>query len=115
MDGFPDPGSTAEATASGLMHLALGAVGFLAIAAAAFVVAGGLSHQGDTGAGIRSHVAGAVVLVGVLGGAALSPGTDGVVLLWIAVMAGWAWLAITSIAMYRMVPHPDTNQRTAAV
>jgi hypothetical protein len=108
-DGSPDPGSTAGATAGRLMHFALGGVGFLALSVAAFVVAGWLSRRGDTGAGIPSRLAGAVVLVGFLGGVALSAGTAGVMLLWIAVIAGWAWLAITSIVMYRTVSHPDPS------
>lgn len=111
VDGFPDPASTAEGTAGGVMHVALGGIGFLALVAATFVVAGWLTRRGDLGAATRSRVAGAVVLIGFLGGAALSTGAAGVALLWIAVIAGWVWLAFTSLGLYRTVPHPDPDRR----
>lgn len=115
VDGFPDSGSSAEATTGGLMHIALGGIGFLALAIATFVVARWLSRRGDSGAATRSRVAGAVVLVGFLGGAALSAGTAGVALLRVAVISGWVWLGSTSLGLYRTVPHPDLDQRVAAV
>jgi hypothetical protein len=31
----------------------------------------------------------------------------GVALLWLAVVAGWAWLLVASVRAYRTVPHPD--------
>ena len=113
VDGFPDPASTAEATTGGVMHVVLGGNGFLALVVATFVVAGWLTRRGDLGAATRSRVAGAVVLVGFLGGAALSTGSAGVALLWIAVIAGWVWLAVTSLGLYRTVPHPDLDERVA--
>lgn len=115
VDGFPDPGSAAEATTGGLMHLALGGIGFLALVAATFGVAGWLARRGDSNAATRSRVAGAVVLVGFIGGAALSTETAGVVMLWVAVVTGWVWLAITSLGLYRSVPHPDLDRRVGAV
>lgn len=115
VDGFPDPSSSAEATTGGLMHIAFGGIGFLALAAATFVVAGWLSRRGDSGAATRSRVAGAVILVGLVGGAALSTVTAGVAMLWVAVVTGWAWLAINSLGLYRTVPHPDLDKRVTAV
>ena len=47
------------------------------------------------------------------GGAALSAQTAGVVALWAAVVVGWAWLAATSIHLYRAVPHPDPERRAS--
>jgi len=111
VDGFPNSGSAAEATTEGLMHIALGGTGFLALVAATFVVAGWLSRRGDSGAATRSRIAGAIVLVGFVGGAALSTATPGVVMLWVAVVTGWLWLAITSLGLYRTVPHPDLDRR----
>lgn len=113
VDGFPDPGSSGEATAGGLMHIALGGVGFLALVAATFVVARWFSRGSASGTASRSRVAGLVILVGFVGGAALSAETAGVVLLWVAVVTGWTWLAITSLSLYRSVPHPDADRRTA--
>ena len=114
VDGFPDPGSSAEATTGGLMHIAFGGIGFLALVATTFVVAGWFSRRGDSGAATRSRVAGAVVLVGFLGGAALSASTAGVVMLWVAVATGWVWLAITSLGLYRSAPHPDSDRPVGA-
>lgn len=111
VDGFPTRESAAEATTGGLMHMALGGIGFLALVAATFVVAGWLSRRGDSGGATRSRVAGSVVVVGFVGGAALSTSTAGVVMLWVAVVTGWLWLAITSLGLYRSVPHPDLDRR----
>jgi hypothetical protein len=53
----------------------------------------------------------AVVVLGFLGGAALATRPVGVGLLWLAVVAGWGWLAVTSVGLYRTVPHPDPDRR----
>ena len=106
-NGFP-PGVAAEATTSGLLHLVFGAIGFLSVGAAAVIVAGELPGA------VFSRVAGVVVIVGFLGGAALSSGSAGIALLWVAVVAGWAWLAVASVRAYRVVPHPELARRTTA-
>jgi hypothetical protein len=111
-DGFPDPGSTAEMTTTGVVHLAFGAIGFLALSGATFVVARWFVSEGKSSLAVRSRAAGVVVLVGFMAGAALSAGTAGVLLIWISVVAGWSWLAMTSIWLYRTVPHPDLEKRT---
>ncbi|MFP3915010.1 MAG: DUF998 domain-containing protein [Actinomycetota bacterium] len=110
VDGFPHPGSTAEATVGGVAHLAMGGVGFLALSAAALVMAAWFSRRGDASAAL-SRAAGGVVLFGFLAGAALSAGAVGILLLWVAVVTGWVWLAATSVGLYRTVPHPDTARR----
>ena len=76
-----------------------------AIRAAALVVAGALPNP------TASRVAGIVVILGFVGGAALSPGGAGIALLWVAVLVGWGWLAAASIAAYRVVPHPELHRR----
>lgn len=113
MNGFPEPGSVAELTMSGVIHMALGGIAFLALSGAAIVVGGWLAHRGEPTAALRSRTSGGVVLAGFLGGAALSSTSVGVILLWIAVLTGWAWLAATSITLYRRVPHPDLDRRGA--
>ena len=45
-------------------------------------------------------------LLGFVAGAALAMVPAGVGLLWLAVLAGWAWLAIASLTAYRMAPSP---------
>lgn len=106
MKGFPEGAATDEATLSGLLHLTFGAIGFLSLAAAAFVVAGWSARRGD-GRPLYSRASAVVVILGFIAGAAFSAGTLGVVFLWVAVVAGWAWLAVTSLDLYRTVPHPD--------
>lgn len=108
--GFP-PDAPQVATVSGVLHLAFGAVGFLALAAAATVVGGWFARRGDRGTALLSRVAAVVIVVGFAGGAALAAGPAGVALLWIAVVAGWAWLLYASIRTYRTVPHPDAHRR----
>lgn len=112
MDGFP-PGSTEDATITGVLHLAAGGIGFLALAGAALVVAGWIAATGSLRGGVLSRAAAAVIVGGFLGGAALATSAIGVLLLWLAVVAGWVWLAAASIWVYRTVPHPDADRRAA--
>lgn len=106
MNGFP-AGASEEASVSGLLHLAFGAIGFLALAVASFLVANWFASRGDRTAARSSRIAGVVVAAGFVAGGALAAQTAGVVLLWIAVIAAWAWLAGASVATYRTVPHPN--------
>ncbi|TNM56186.1 DUF998 domain-containing protein [Brevibacterium sediminis] len=46
-----------------------------------------------------------------LTGAALSASPIGVGLLWLAVVAGFAWLLVSCLWVYRVVPHPDLSRR----
>jgi hypothetical protein len=83
--------------------------GLMTIAAAGWLAARGL--EGWAG---RSRVAAALIVVGFVGGAVASgaaTGATGVVLLWIAVLVGWGWLAAASVTVYRTVPHPDADRR----
>lgn len=113
----PDPTADfpadAEATTSmgGMLHLALGAIEFVAFAVAAFLIARFFTSRDERGRSTWSWIAG-VIIVGAFGaGAALSAGPPGVALLWLAVVAGFAWLLTASIWVYRMVPHPDAAKR----
>ena len=111
MAGFPPGADQSTGTFGGVLHLAFGAIGFLCLSMAAFRVArwSGLDRSRRlTG---FSRVGGAVILLGFVGGAALSNSTAGIVALWIAVVTGWAWLAVASVGLYRTVPHPDAHRR----
>jgi hypothetical membrane protein len=110
VDGFP-PGSTASATVSGMLHLVFGALGFVALAAAALAYAAWARAEAIDNQSGLSIALGVVVLVGFVGGAALSQTPFGVGLLWLAVLAGWAWLAIASARVYQWTPHPVTGVR----
>ena len=113
MAGFPDAANSTDATVGGVLHLAFGAIGFLCLAAAALVVGGWFDRQASAFAR-TSRIAGAVVAVGFIGGAVLSTQVLGVLFLWVAVVAGFAWLAAASVHLYRTVPHPDAHRRDPA-
>jgi len=108
--GFP-AGAEPVATLSGITHLAVGAIGFGCLAAAAFVAARWFARRGDTAFARTSRVLGGVVVVGFVGGAALSTSPVGVLALWVAVVAGFAWLFLASLRLYAVVPHPDAHRR----
>ena len=107
---FPPTTGDGTFTTSGILHFVFGGIGFLSLGTAA-IVAIAWQLRRSTRAGVWSVVAGVVVIVGFIGGAALSPGPAGVALLWLAALAGWAWLAVTSVVAYRAVPHAVIAQR----
>jgi hypothetical protein len=112
MGGFPAGADASDPSAAGLAHLAAGAVGFLCLAAAALVVAGWFAGRELHRAARSSRASAIVIIAGFVGGAALATQPVGVALLWLAVVAGWAWLAGASVVLYRTVPHPDADRRT---
>jgi hypothetical protein len=112
VDGFP-PGAESEVTASGLLHLAFGAFQFICLAVACFMTARWIARRGDAGWSRYSRASGVVILLGFVGGAALSQVPVGIFLLWIAVVAGYAWIAATSVYLWKTVPHPDAARRAA--
>jgi hypothetical protein len=114
VSGFPPGSGGGEATLSGILHLAFGGIGFLALAGAALTSARWFAAQGLGGWAARSRVAAGLIVLTFLAGAALATQVIGVVLLWLAVVAGWAWLAGASFAVYRTVPHPDADRRQAS-
>ncbi|WP_342470186.1 DUF998 domain-containing protein [Promicromonospora iranensis] len=107
---FP-PGQDGATTmsASGVLHFAFGGIGFIAFAVAAFLFGGWLARHGERGRAAWSRVAGAVILVGFVGGAALGPA--GIGGLWLAVVVGFAWLLLASLRHHRAVPHPVVARR----
>lgn len=110
--GFP-PGQTGgTASTGGILHLLFGAIGFLCLAAAAFAYAKWATGRGEAGHARLSLWCGVVVLVGSAGGAAFAQFPIGVALLWIAVLAGWLWLALASAHLYTVVPHPVIAERS---
>jgi hypothetical protein len=104
--GFPPGSSGGEFTLSGILHLLFGALGFLAIAVAAFAHAAWSRSIGAPGRAPVSIVLGIVVIIGFVGGAALSSNSFGVALLWIAVLAQFTWLALACSQIYSWSPHP---------
>lgn len=113
-DGFPPgtpDGVPESASFSGIMHLVAGGIGFLTFGVAYLLLGRWFAGRGDSRMARGSRFSGIIVLAGFLGGAALATTTAGVVLLWIAVLVGLGWLAVTSVAVYRTVPHPDRDRR----
>ena len=112
--GFPvgSPGGTV--TTSGVLHLVFGAIGFVALAAAAFAHAGWCRAIGAGRDALVSTGLALAVLVGFCGGAALATSPVGVGLLWLSVLAGLGWLALASAQIYRWSPHPVSAERVAA-
>ncbi|WP_127794408.1 DUF998 domain-containing protein [Agromyces sp. LHK192] len=104
--GFP-AGAAETVSTSGLLHLACGAVGFLCLAAAAIVVGRWFARTEHRIAATWSTIAAVIIVAGFIGGAALATATIGIALLWIAVLAGWTWLAAASVVAYRAAPSPD--------
>jgi hypothetical membrane protein len=104
VDGFP-PGTPAGVPAalstSGLVHLAAGALGFMTLAAACFVVARAMSRRKQSSLARLSLICGLVVLIGFFAPAAIPNGPAGIAGIWLAVVVGWAWLAITSTHLMR--------------
>lgn len=112
MDGFPvgtPDGPPEEGTISGVIHLAGGGVGFLAVSMAALMLGRLWQNDGDAGAARLSMISGAVIIAAFVMSVPLNASGSGVgvLLLWITVVTIWAWLAWVSIRLYRTVPHPD--------
>ena len=57
------------------------------------------------------RIAGAVIALAFVAGAALSAGPAGVALLWLTVVTCFAWLLTAPGWLYRIVPHPDGPAR----
>lgn len=104
MDGFP-PGTgdgVAEVSWHGMLHLLAGSVGFFAMVAACFVLASRFARDGRNRWAWYSRASGAVLLAGFAGVATGSTSPIAVLGLWVGVIAGWAWLALLSVHLYRL-------------
>jgi hypothetical protein len=110
MDGFP-PGTPlgvpTTISTTGIVHFIAGAVTFLAMAIACWAGVRTMSKRGERGLSRLSLLAGFVVFLGFFGGAAFSSSVGGVAGIWVAVVMGWAWLAIVSRYYYRVSPDPS--------
>ena len=112
--GFPPGSQGGQFTLSGTLHLLFGALGFVAIAVAAFAHASWSRSVGNRPRAALSIVLGILIIVGFAGGAALSANSAGVALLWLAVLAQFVWLALACSQIYAWSPHPLRSKRTPA-
>jgi len=112
MGGFPAGAAGGTVSTSGVLHMLFGAIGFVALAAAAFTDARWAAGRGDSSRAKLGAACGAVILLGFLGAAAPGPSAAGVGLMWLAVLGGWLWLAAAAAHLYTVVPHPMLSLRT---
>jgi len=102
--GFP-PGTPADyhtVSWHGALHLVCGAIGFLGLIAACFVVARRFGGSGQGGWAVASRVIGAFYLLAFLGIAAGSQqggviGTTVILGFSAAVVLGWTWITVTCV------------------
>jgi len=115
VDGFPPgtpEGMPTTVSTSGLLHFMAGGIGFVALAVSCFLVALALSRRAQPWLARLSLLSGLVVLGGFVGPMVLPiPMPSPVAGIWLAVVVGWAWLAVTSVHLYRASPHPDGPMR----
>jgi hypothetical protein len=102
-DGFPPgtPAGMGEVPWHGVLHMATFGVGFLCLIAASFVVARGLAALGPGRSAAYSRISGLVILAGVAASFATAGSTTALVALYVAVVVGWAWLAVTAARLYQ--------------
>lgn len=104
MNGFPagtPDGPPAHPTVAGTLHVVAGGVGFLALVAATWLLAGRLRRQGRRREALRARLVGGAFLVafaGIASGAS-SPAVN--LAFTAAVILTWAWLSLTSLSQYR--------------
>jgi hypothetical protein len=104
MDGFPvgtPLGPPTSLSTSGTVHLAVGALGFVCLAISCFLAGRVLSRQGLRSLARLSLACGLIIVLGFFGGAVV-PNSSPVLGIWIAVVAGWAWLSILSGHFFRL-------------
>lgn len=112
MDGFPAGtplGPPTTISTMGFVHFAAGGLGFTALGASGLFAAWMMSRRNTPAMARLSLVSGLVVLLGFFGGFLLPVGTLGI---WIAVVVGWAWLAVLSLHLYRVSPDPNCTPRS---
>jgi hypothetical protein len=110
--GFPPGSAGGTVTTSGVLHMTFGAIGFVALAAAALTYARRAGARGQGRRAVLASACGGVVLLGFVAGAALGETAPGVAAMWLAVVAGWLWLATAAAHLYTEVPHPVIALRT---
>jgi hypothetical protein len=115
VDGFPPgtpEGLPTSISSTGMVHFAAGALGFVSLAVACLLAARAMSRRNERALARLSLGSGLVVLLGFFGGPLKGSHASPVLGIWIAVVAGWAWLAILSLRLYRISPDPNCAPRS---
>jgi hypothetical membrane protein len=109
VDGFPigtPAGFPTTLSTSGLLHFVFGSVGFLALAISGLVVAVAMSRRKQRPMAVLALFSGLSVVGGFFAPMFLPIPVGPTAGIWFAVVVGWAWLAITSVHLYRAAPDP---------
>lgn len=104
VDGFPvgtPEGMPTSISTTGLVHFIVGALGFLALGIAGITAAFVMRRRQQPALAAASLVSGLVVILGFVAGPALASVASPVLGIWVAVVVGWAWLALLSGHLYR--------------
>ncbi len=88
----------------GIGHLVAAAVGFACLIGACVLFAGHFARRGPKVLSRWSAITAVVFTGGWVGIATGSTSSAIVLAFWIAVIAGWAWLAGLSVHLYRATP-----------
>jgi len=99
VDGFPPGtplGPPTTISATGLIHFGLGALGFTFLAISCFLGARAMRRRNAPLLARLSLLSGLAVVLGFFGGIFLPYGVVGI---WFAVVAGWAWLTVMSLRL----------------
>ncbi len=107
MNGFPPgtpDGPPAAVSVGGLGHLLLAGLGFLCLVAGTVVLARHYAARGRVGMAWFSRITGVLFLVAFAGLASGSASPVVVLGFWVALLLAWAWLAVTSLDLYRRTP-----------
>jgi hypothetical protein len=102
VDGFPPgtpEGFPTSISTTGLVHFAAGGLGFACLAISGFAAAWAMARRGLPLLAVVSLLSGLAVVLGFFGGMVLPIGILGI---WFAVVAGWAWLSVMSIQLNRL-------------
>ncbi|KAB8197741.1 DUF998 domain-containing protein [Nonomuraea phyllanthi] len=101
--GFPagTPEGPGVVTMSGIGHLVVGAVGFLCMIAASYVVASRFSREGRKGWAVYSRVTGTLFLGSFLGIASGGGAAWTNILFIVGILAIWSWLSLLSLNLSR--------------
>ncbi|SPL96650.1 unnamed protein product [[Actinomadura] parvosata subsp. kistnae] len=104
--GFPagTPEGPGTVTLSGILHMAVGGVGFLCVSAACYVIASRYARDGRQGWAWYSRITGTLFL-GSFAGIAGGGGIAWANLLFVAgIVALWCWMSLVSLDLSRSLP-----------
>ena len=99
VDGFPPGtpiGPPTSISTTGLIHFAAGALGFTFLAISCFAAGRAMRRRKMLSLARLSLFTGLAVVLGFFGGIFLPMGVIGI---WFAVVAGWAWLSVMSLRL----------------